>query len=476
MQTICDLPDGNYSAGGWSQDDVIIFNVFPLFYRVPAAGGVAVALPTSDGQTIHSVPSFLPDGRHFIYLRDAKGSETAGTYLSSLDAKPDETPKRLQATGWEAQYTPTADPNLGSLLFLQEGTLMAQPFDNRRLELTGTAVPVAEQVGTSGGRWAAFSASTNGAIAYWRSGSSDLRNVQLNWRDQKGTSLSVVGDTGFYRGIALSPDSTLAALGLQTTKGQSDRASDIWLLDFSRGGSGTRFTYNGASGGVVWSTDGNRIVFGSRRDGAADLYEKPVNGTKDEEILLKTSDDKVPTSWSRDGLLLYTVSSSKTKMDIWVIQTSGDKKQIPFLQTTFNESEAQFSPDGHWVAYRSDKSGRDEVYVRAFIPLSASGSPIAGAEWTVSTAGGIQPKWRNDGKELFYQAPNGRLMAVDVTLGPAFHAGTPAVLFQSPRASNNAVVWDATSDGKRFLFAAQLEQSTPAPYTMVLNWQTGLKK
>ena len=435
-----------------------------------------MALPSSDGQTIHSMPSFLPDGRHFIYLRDAKGSETAGIYLSSLDAKPDEPMKRVATTGWEAQYVPTADPHLGYLLFMQEGTVMAQPFDNRRLELTGSAVPVAEQVGTSGGRWAAFSASSNGALAYWRSGTLDIRNVQLNWRDRKGTSLGIVGEAGFYRGVFLSPDSTLAALGVQTTKNQSDRASDIWLLDFSRGGSGTRFSFNGAAGGVVWSPDGNRIVFSSRRDGAADIYVKPVNGSTDEEILLKSVEDKIPTSWSRDGLLLYTVSASKTKLDIWVLQLAGDKKQIPFLQTTFNESEAQFSPDGRWVAYKSDKSGRDEVYVRAFIPPSASGSPIAGAEWPVSTAGGLQPEWRNDGKELYYRAPDGKLMAVDVTLGPAFHAGTPSVLFPGAPGQQQRVVWDATADGKRFLFAAQLEQSAPAPFTMVLNWQSGLKK
>ena len=477
VQTICDLPDGNFNAGDWSTDDVVLFGIMPLLYRVPAAGGTAVALPSSDGQTIHSMPSLLPDGRHFIYLRDAKGSESSGIYLSSLDAKPEEVPKRLLTTSWEAQYAPTADPRQGYLLFMQDGTVMAQLFDNRRLELKGSPVPVAEQAGTSGGRWAAFSASATGVLAYWRGGSLGLRNLQLTWRDRKGTSIGVVGDIGFYRGVFLSPDSALAALALQTPRNQADLAIDTWLLDFSRGGSGTRFTFAGGTGRIVWSPEGDQIVFSSRRNGAADLYKKPVNNSRDEEILLTSAEDKVPTSWSHDGLLLYTVSDSKRRGDIRVLELEGDKQSIPFLETEFNETDAQFSPDGHWVAYTSDKSGRDEVYVRAFTKPSASGIPIAGAEWHVSTAGGLQPKWRNDGKELYYRAADGKIMAVDVTLSPAFHAGSPAVLFAAPRASNNGVIWDATSDGKRFLFAAQLEQTaSPAPFTMLLNWQTGLKK
>ena len=249
------------------------------------------------------MPSFLPDGRHFIYLRDPKGSEAGGTYLSSLDAKPDETQKRLLTTGWEAQYAPTADPQLGYLLFMQEGTVMAQPFDNRRLELTGSPVPVAEQVGTSGGRWAAFSVSVNGALAYWRGGSLDLRNVQLTWRDRKGTSLGVVGEAGFYRGcFSVARFNPCRSDAAKHEPASLTRASvNIWLLDFSRGGSGTRFTFGGIIGRVVWSPDGNRIVFASRGGGAADLYEKPVNGSKDEEILLKSargqSTDQLVSRW-----------------------------------------------------------------------------------------------------------------------------------------------------------------------------------
>jgi len=348
---------------------------------------------------------------------------------------------------------------------------MAQPFDNRTLDVTGSSVLVAEKVGSSGGRWAAFSASTNGALAYWGAGSSDFRNTQLTWRDSKGGSPSDVGEVGYFRGIYLSPTSNRAAVSLQAPMNQSNLgiAMDIWLLDFSRNGARTRFTYGGASGGAVWSPDESRIVYGSRRDGVIDLYEKSVNGNSDETLLLKTKEDKVPSSWSRDGFLLYTVLDSRNKRDIWVLPMSGAGKPFPFLQTPFNESDAQFSPDGHWIAYVSDNSGREEVYVRAF-------TPKAGGELPVSTAGGVQPRWDNDGKKLYFGVQEGKILAVDVTGGTTFRAGTPEEIFVAPRSSNNGVIWDAASDGKRFLFARQLEQTTSAPFTMVLNWQTGLKK
>ena len=207
VQTIC---DGNFNAGAWSQDDVILFGVMPLLYRVPAAGGAAVALPSTDGQTVHSMPSFLPDGRHFIY---SSGPEGFGSrwhipqFSGCQTGRNRKTPADYRTGG---AVLPTADPQLGYLLFMQEGTVMAQPFDNRRMELTGSPVPVAEHVGTSGGRWAAFSVSVNGALAYWGGGSLDLHNIQLTWRDRKGTSLGVASEPRFYRAVTLSPDSTLA--------------------------------------------------------------------------------------------------------------------------------------------------------------------------------------------------------------------------------------------------------------------------
>jgi Tol biopolymer transport system component len=225
----------------------------------------------------------------------------------------------------------------------------------------------------------------------------------------------------------------------------------------------------------VWSSDGTRIAFSSRRNGKLDLYQKPVN-SDNEELLLKTDENKLPESWSRSGFLLYEVGSEKQKNDIWVLPLNGDKKVFPFLATEFNETAARFSPDDRWVAYESDESGRAEVYVRAFTPPSTSGAPVAGVKLLVSTTGGRTPRWPRNGKELFYLSLDGKVMAVDVTLSPTFHVGTPHSLFQAPRVSNNAVLWDVTSDGKRFLFAApSTEEDATVPYTVVLNWQASLK-
>ena len=220
----------------------------------------------------------------------------------------------------------------------------------------------------------------------------------------------------------------------------------------------------------VWSPDGSRIIFSSNRDGPFNLYQKPANGVKDEEVLLKSSEDKYATSWSRDGrFLLYTVVHPKTKSDIWVLPLDSDKKPVPFLITEFNERQARFSPDGHWVAYTSDESGQDEVYVRSFSMNSAGTAVEAGGKWPISNGFGVDPHWRGDGRELYYRSRGGGLLAVEIAANPAFRAGSPQPLGVSTFAS-----WDSTADGRRFLKLATT--SEPHPYTVVLNWQAGLKK
>ena len=467
-QTICDLPGGSgFNGGSWNQEGDIIFGIGSLLYRVSAAGGTPAALRSG------AFAAFLGDGRHFVYYRGAVArAEDGGIYLSSLDAKPGEAEKRLVTTSWSAAYVPSADPHMGYLLFLREGSLMAQPFDNGRFELTGAPVRIAEQVGTSGGGWGAFSASSNGALAYWRGTTTVLRD-RLTWRDRSGNVLgTVAGDPALITGFVLSPDDTRVASIRQTRA--NDTANNIWLIDLIRGGAGTRFTF-AYTNGTVWSPDGTRIAFSSPPNGKLDLYQKPVN-SDNEELLLKSDESKVPESWSRSGFLLYGVRSEKQKADIWVLPLNGDKKVFPFLATEFNETAARFSPDDRWVAYQSDESGRAEVYVRAFTPPSTSGAPVAGVKLLVSTTGGHTPRWPRNGKELFYLSSDGKVMAVDVTLSPTFHVGTPHSLFQAPTVSNNAVLWDVTSDGKRFLFAApSTEDDASVPYTVVLNWQASLK-
>jgi eukaryotic-like serine/threonine-protein kinase len=209
---------------------------------------------------------------------------------------------------------------------------------------------------------------------------------------------------------------------------------------------------------------------------AADLYQKLASGVKDEELLLKSSETE---SWSHDGrFLLYEARDPKTtKYSLWVLPLEGDKKPFPFLSTEFNNRGGQFSPDGRWVAYVSDESGRNEIYVRRFSPDSAGAVSGAGGKWLISTGGGTNPRWRGDEKELYYVTPDLKLMAVEATTSPGFQTGVPKCLFQTPPQLPMVTIsaWEVTPDGKHFLFPAPAEQGQ-APFTVVLNWQAGLKK
>jgi len=463
---------GPWGGGAWNQDGVIVFGgrTFGLF-RVPASGGAPVqitAVAPEHQEILHYGPSFLPDGRHFIYARRYRDPKKSAIYLGSVDAKPEQqSAKPLVASDWPG-YAPSADPGAGYLLFVREETLMAQAFDNRRLELTGQPVPVAEPI--SDGR--AFSTSSNGVLVFLRNA---LIDRQLTWYDRDGKVLGTTGAPGNYQGLTLSPDGTRAAL----YQGSIGQASSIWLLDLPQGTS-TRFVFGSASDtSPVWSPDGNRIIFSSNRDGHYNLYRKLASGGKEEDALLKSSEDKFPASWSRDGrFLLYAVDDRKTKANIkaniWVLPMEGDHKPVPFASTEFNEYQARFSPDGHWVAYTSDESGRMEVYVRSFSMNPAGTAVEAGGKWLISSKGGSAPRWRSDGRELYYQSIyDGRLMAVEIVTTPVFRAGTPRPLgLVFPL--DTGTPWDTAADGKRFLVAA--ESGKPEPYTVVLNWQTGLKK
>jgi Tol biopolymer transport system component len=419
------------------------------------------------------LPSFLPDGEHFIYLRQSAIPENTGVYVGSIDAKPGQQDlKRLLATAWGPAYVPSSNPGMGQVLFMRDGTLEAQPFDTRRLELSGEPVTVAEQVGTfiDGGF---FSASANDILVY-KTGSG-TGTSQLTWFDRGGKVLSADGEPGTYYTLALSPDGKRAAVSQYASPGAN---LAIWLLDLSRGTS-TRFTFGPSSDlAPVWSPDGSRIIFTSNRSGVYDLYQKPANGAKDEELLLRSSETKEPMSWSGDGrFLLYETPDPDTrKTALWVLPLGGDKKPFPFLRADFNNLEGQFSPDGRFVVYVSDESGRSEIYVRTFSPDAAVRASDIG-KWLISTEGGSYARWSQDGKELYYLASDGKLMAVEIATKPAFQAGVPKALFQAPPSaiSTNESSWDLTPDGKRFLFAVPTEQGA-SPFTVVLNWQAGLKK
>jgi Tol biopolymer transport system component len=479
-ETICGST-ASIVGGSWNRDDVIIFGMSGgSLMRVSAAGGTASPLTVLDPtrrETQHLLPQFLPDGRHFIYLRRSNTPENDGVYVGSLDAKPEEQNLRLVvATQYGPVYVPPSANEPGQLLFMRNGALIAQPFDASRLEVEGDPITVAEGLG-SYANYGFFSASTNGVLAY-RTGIVNSR--QLTWYDRQGRALGTVGELAtVFPTINLSPDGTHAAVSRISGE---EQVAGLWLVDFSRGTS-TRFTFGSASASSpVWSPDGSRIIFGfMSREGHYDLYQKPANGATDEKLLVESNENKRPTSWSRDGrFLLYTATDPTAKASVWVLPLTGEKKPFPLLHTEFNESSGQFSPDGHWIAYLSDESGQNEVYVRSFSPESDEAGSRTGAKWLVSDHGGFDPRWRGDGRELYYRTPNGTIMAVDVSTNPEFKAGVPRVLFQAPPLAQASPVplalWDVTADGKRFLFQAMAGQVAQAPFTVVLNWTSLLKK
>jgi len=464
-------------GGSWSRDGVIIFGQWlgPVM-RVSAMGGIATpltALDTSHGDIAHTVPSFLPDGRHFLYLRDTGTSGFIAVGL--LDAKPEEQDStRLVETPSGAAYVPSSDRDAGQLLFLRQGSLMAQSFDTRRLSLSGEPVRITEEHVGSYLDYGLFSVSANGTLVYRSAGNIES---QLTWFDVQGKLVSTVGEPGPYLGFTVSPDGTRALVSKRSLPSQN--VVGLWLLDLSRGTS-TRF--EGSSSvdvSAVWAPDGRRIAFGSSRAGQMDLYEQPMGGTQDAEPLMSSNEWKLPSSWSPDGRFLLYTAYGQTKGDLWVLPLGNHKKPFPFLRTEFDEREGQFSPDGRWIAYISDESGRIEVYVRPFAP-NASGESIsnAGDKRLISSGGGYSPAWRADGRELYYIGLERKLMAVQVTTRSVFQAGVPSALFQAPPRSEDELgltQWGPSTDGKRFLFLVP-EAQGEVPFTVVLNWPSLLKR
>ena len=472
-QSLCDATDGR--RGAWNREGVIVFapGISGPLHRVAAAGGMSTPLTKAEGSAIHRFPLFLPDGRHFLYLVSQAAADKQGVWLASLEAPAG---RRLLADQSSVAYLPPAEGSKhGHLLFVRESTLMAQPFDPKTLQLAGEVFPVAEQVSLGPVQnHALVSASDNGVLIY--QAGRGFGDRQITWFDRAGKETGKVGAPGAHFGIALSPDEKTVA------RAQFDAGAggDIWLHELARGAD-TRFTFDPArEGNPVWSPDGRRLAFFSSRGGGQNLYQKDVTGSGQDELLLKTERFKFPTSWSRDGkVLLYTEPAPKTKSDLWTLSMEGDRAQrappAPYLATEFNDTQGQFSPDGRWIAYASDESGRYEVYVRPF--------PATAGKWKVSLAGGQFPRWRRDSKELFFVTLEGKLMAAAVkgTPGPpaAFQAAAPEPLFDArlpgfaPGYPLN--YYDVTADGKRFLLTVSGGEQD-APLTVVVNWLAGVKK
>ena len=448
----------------WSRDDVILFSTGAVIYRISASGGEATpvtAVDSQHGEAGQARPFWLPDGKHFFYYR-LMGEQT-GLYLGSVDVKPSaQSTKRLLDTPAGAIYV--TSPAGGSLLFLRGQSLMSQPFDAKRLELTGRPVQLADRVSATlyDGL---YSASSTGMLAFALTGGN---NRQLTWYDRTGKVLGTVGEPTARDEIELSPDQTRVSEGRTDDRG----AWTVWALDLARGAN-TRLTFEGGGGDAEWSPDGRQIVYSPNGGQSQDLYLKSSSGAEQGERLLHSENVVTPKDWSRDGkYILYEERTKARKLDLWVLPMTGDRKPVPYLVTPFIKTQAKFSPDGHWVSYVSNESGTREVYIQPF-PMGSAG------KWVVSNGGGSQPRWSHDGKELFYFTPDETLMAVDVnTSNGTIQLGIAKPLFHAPvlggtgGAPGSAWRWDISADGKRFLINTALDDTATLPITMLLNWQS----
>ena len=481
-QTICEIK-GIVTGGSWNHEGVIVFGSFGGgTYRVPAAGGEASPLTVLDAsrqETGHSTPVFLPDGKHFLYLRASGLAENRGIYLGALDAKPEQqASKRLVATSFSPAYAPSTDPKVGFVLFLRDDTLQAQPFDLARLQMTGEPVRLADHVGSIF-EFGYFGVSANGVLAYRTGDALGANPLRLMWFDRQGANLGAAVVPGYYVSLRLSPDASRLAVSRLDT---SNANTDIWVHEFVRN-TPTRFTTDrAADADPVWSPDGSHVAYASVRPDGTGLYQKAANGAGGEELLLQPSGSRDLDDWSRDErFLLYSQIESKTKSDLWVMPIAGGHKPTVYVNSEFNETHGQFSPDGRWIAFVSDESGRPEIYVRPF-PLAEGG----GGKWTVSNGGGITPRWRRDGKELFFLSTNLRtVMVAQVSYSPSLKISVPAPAFNAPVQNNvatgaagwNSFNWDVTADGQKFLLPTiATQENDRQPINVVLNWTTLLRK
>ncbi len=460
-QTLCDLPPSFYTAGAdWGPGGVILFGGRQGIYRVSAAGGEPSLVTTTDssrGETAHYFPQFLPGGRRFLFLVMSSSEETQGIHVGSLDSQ--ETRFLLKTEVRAAFAAP------GYLLYVREGTLFARSVDAERLEWTGEPVPIAESIAynSANGR-TTFSASKTGVLSYRTGDPGGNPPTQLTWFDRAGNRLGTVGPKGYWEHAALSPDQNRVAVSRVGDK----ETQHIWIGELSSGDF-TRFTFGEPRDrAVLWSRDGTLLYFTSQGKSGVALYETLASGAGEAVLLHDSPEWKDLGSTGPRGELVYDSQSVETGWDIWMLPR-GAREPVPYLRTKAAERNGAVSPDGRWLAYGSDETGRREVFVSSF--------PTSRGKWQVSIDGGDLPSWREDGRELFYIALDSRIIAVEVAANTTFTRGQTRPLFLAPMSTGAGPTldFDVSSDGTRFLVNALAEQGADA-ITVVMNWTAALER
>jgi len=469
-QIICKIR-GSFLGGVWLADGTIVFGSETSgLNRVSSNGGEPELITTLNkerGDITHSYPSFLPDGKRYLFTVDCKKLEFSGVYLGTLGSD-----KIVQIVNsrYKSNYL---DP--GYLLFLRGTTLFAQHLELNPPKLTGEPIAIADQLSiSSAANNAPFTASFNGTILYRGGGS--WAKTQLGWFDRDGKLIKQIGSVGSDISVRLSPDGKQAAVASTTgptfKSGAGEESVNIWAIDLTRDVR-TRITFDPVTSdeNPIWSPDGRFLAFASHRNtDRASIYQRPSSGEgQDRLVISDVTANPHPESWSPDGKNLLVHYNGK-RMDIGRVSLQdSEQKIIPYVTSLADDVQSEFSPDGRWVAFTSVESGQNEVYVRPF--------PQGDGKWQISSNGGSEPKWRGDGKELFYLTPDGTMMAVPITSDPTFSAALPITLFKTGTLPIDIGAWggageyDVSKDGSKFIINSIVTAPTPANLYVIVNWK-----